>query len=72
MKGSVEEIKKWGKSKWAWGVLPYAPYGMPLDHPDLEPIWAACEEDDLTISLHTFTAMPPYAPPYPRAALAQT
>ncbi len=62
VKGSVEEIKKWGKSKWAWGVLPYAPYGMPLDHPDLEPIWAACEEYDLTISLHTFTAMPPYAP----------
>lgn len=62
IKGSLEEIKKWGKSKWAWGVLPYAPYGTPLDHPDLEPIWAASQEYDLTVSLHTFTVMPPYAP----------
>jgi predicted TIM-barrel fold metal-dependent hydrolase len=35
---------------------------MPLDHPDLEPVWAAAQEYDLTISLHTFTVMPPYAP----------
>jgi len=62
IKGSLDLIKRHGKSRWAWGVLPYAPYGMPLDHPDLEPIWAACQDYDLTISLHTFTAMPPYAP----------
>jgi predicted TIM-barrel fold metal-dependent hydrolase len=62
VKGALAEIKKWGKSDWAWGVLPYAPYGMPLDHPDLEPIWAACQDYDLTVSLHTFTVMPPYAP----------
>ena len=60
--GSVQEIKRWGKSRWAWGVLPYAPYGMPLDHPDLEPVWAAAAEFDLSIALHTFTVMPPYAP----------
>ena len=60
--GSIEEIRKWGKSRWAWGILPYAPYGTPLDHPDLEPLWAAAQEYDLTISLHTFTVMPPYAP----------
>ena len=41
VKSAVEEITRWGKSRWAWGVLPYAPFGMPLDHPDLEPIWAA-------------------------------
>ena len=62
VKGSVEEIRKWAKAKWAWGVLPYAPYGMALDHPDLEPIWAEAQEQDLCIALHTFTAMPPYAP----------
>lgn len=62
IKGSLEEIKKHGKSPWAWGILPYAPYGMPLDHPDLEPVWAAAQEYDLTVSMHTFTVMPPYAP----------
>ena len=62
VKSAVEEIKRWGKSRWAWGVLPYAPYGMPLDHPDFEPVWAAAAEHDLAIALHTFTVMPPYAP----------
>ncbi|MBI3918913.1 MAG: amidohydrolase [Betaproteobacteria bacterium] len=62
VKSALEEIKRWGKSRWAWGVLPYAPYGMPLDHPDLEPVWAAAAEHDLAITLHTFTVMPPYAP----------
>lgn len=62
VKSAVEEIKRWGKSRWAWGVLPYAPYGMPLDHPDFEPVWAAAAEHDLAITLHTFTVMPPYAP----------
>ncbi len=60
--GSVAEIKRWGRSRWAWGVLPYAPYGTPLDHPDLEPVWAAAQEFDLAVTLHTFTVMPPYAP----------
>lgn len=62
IKSAVEEIHRWGKSRWAWGVLPYAPYGMPLDHPDFEPVWAAAAEHDLAITLHTFTVMPPYAP----------
>jgi len=62
VKSAVEEIERWGKSRWAWGVLPYAPYGMPLDHPDFEPVWAAAAEHDLAITLHTFTVMPPYAP----------
>ncbi len=60
--GSLEEIRRWGKSRWAWGILPYAPYGMPLDHPDLEPVWAAAQDHDLVVTLHTFTTMPPYAP----------
>ncbi len=60
--GSLAEIRRWGKSRWAWGVLPYAPYGMPLDHPDLEPVWAEAEALDLAVVLHTFTVMPPYAP----------
>jgi predicted TIM-barrel fold metal-dependent hydrolase len=62
IKGSVEEIKRWGKSRWAWGVLVYAPVGTPLDHPDIEPVWAAAADHDLSVTLHTFTVMPPYAP----------
>jgi predicted TIM-barrel fold metal-dependent hydrolase len=62
IEGSLAEIRRWGKSRWAWGVLPYAPYGTPLDHPDLEPVWAAAQEHDLSVTLHTFTVMPPYAP----------
>ena len=60
--GSLEEIRLWSTSRWAWAIMPYAPYGMPLDHPDLEPIWAAAQESDLAITLHTFTMMPPYSP----------
>jgi len=62
VEGAVAEIARWGRSRWAWGVLAYAPYGMPLDHPDLEPIWAQAAQYDLAVVLHTFTVMPPYAP----------
>jgi len=62
IKGAVAEVKRWGKSRWAWGILPYAPYGMPLDNPDLEPLWAVVQDYDLCVSLHTFTVMPAYAP----------
>ncbi len=62
VQGSVEEIRRWSKSRWAWGILPYAPYGTPLDHPSLEPIWAEAQQHDLVVALHTFTVMPPYAP----------
>lgn len=62
IEGSVAEIKRWGNSRWAWAVMVYAPYGMPLDHPDLEPLWAESAAFDLAIVLHTFTVMPPYAP----------
>jgi len=40
----------------------YAPAGVPLDHPDLEPIYAGAAVLDLAVVLHTFTVMPPYAP----------
>jgi uncharacterized protein len=62
VQGSVAEIERWANARWAWAVMVYAPYGMPLDHPDLEPIWAAAAHHDFAIVLHTFTVMPPYAP----------
>ncbi|PKB83431.1 MAG: hypothetical protein BZY88_01950 [SAR202 cluster bacterium Io17-Chloro-G9] len=62
VESAVSEIKRWGKSRWAMAVFAYAPFGKPLDHPDLEPIWAAAAEHDLSVVLHTFTVAPPYAP----------
>jgi uncharacterized protein len=60
--GSLAEMRRCGGADWAWGVLVYAPFGVPLDHPDLEPIYAEAAALDLAIVLHTFTVMPPYAP----------
>jgi len=60
--GSLAEIQRWARSRWAWAILVYAPAGMPLDHPAFEPIWAAAADNDLAVALHTFTVMPPYAP----------
>jgi predicted TIM-barrel fold metal-dependent hydrolase len=62
IESSVEEMKRAAKEQWAVGVFCYAPYGMPLDHPSLEPYWALAEENDLALVIHTFTVMPPYAP----------
>jgi len=53
---SVQEIRRWSKSSWAVGIQPYFPAGYPLDHPDMEPIWAAAQAADLTICHHSFVA----------------
>jgi 2-methylisocitrate lyase-like PEP mutase family enzyme/predicted TIM-barrel fold metal-dependent hydrolase len=60
--GGLAEIRRWGRSRWAWGMMVYAPVGMPLDHPDLEPFYAESAALDLAVVLHSFTVMPPYAP----------
>jgi len=61
---AVREIKQWGTSKWAVAVIPALGPDMPLDHPDLEPIWQAAEEHDLAIVHHSNTWNPPYFPAY--------
>ncbi|MGH7852948.1 MAG: amidohydrolase family protein, partial [Candidatus Binatia bacterium] len=38
---SVEEIKTWARAPWVAGIYPHLDEGFPIDHPDLEPIWAA-------------------------------
>jgi predicted TIM-barrel fold metal-dependent hydrolase len=60
--GGMEELRRCANEAWPWGIFVYAPYGKPLDHPDFEPYWAAAQEHDLSVVLHTFTVMPPYAP----------
>jgi uncharacterized protein len=62
VKAGMDELKRVANEEWPLGIFVYAPYGMPLDHPDLEPYWAAAQEYDLAVALHTFTVMPPYAP----------
>jgi predicted TIM-barrel fold metal-dependent hydrolase len=62
VEGSVQEMHRAAKERWAWGVLVYAPAGSPIDVPALDPIWAAAQDLDLSAVLHTFTVMPPYAP----------
>jgi predicted TIM-barrel fold metal-dependent hydrolase len=56
---ALAAIRRWGREHWAWGLMVYAPVGMPLDHPALEPLYAEAAELDLAVVLHTFTVMPP-------------
>ena len=60
----VEEIKRWGKEPWMVGILPQSRNDFPLDHPDLEPIWKACNELGLAVVYHSHYAGPPYFPGY--------
>ena len=53
---SVGEIKTWAGSPWARGVCINPPLGFPLDHPDLNPIWAAADEADLCVVHHSNSA----------------
>jgi hypothetical protein len=61
---AVSEIERWGSSPWAAAVLPVFPKDVPVDHPDLEPIWRAAQEHDLPIVHHSNTWNPPYFPAY--------
>jgi uncharacterized protein len=61
---AVREIRQWGTSKWAVAVLPLLAKEIPIDHPDLEPIWQAAQEHDLPVVHHSLTRNPPYFPGY--------
>jgi predicted TIM-barrel fold metal-dependent hydrolase len=61
---AVREIREWGKSKWAVAVMPLLAENIPVDHPDLEPIWQAAQEHDLPVVHHSLTWNPPYFPGY--------
>jgi predicted TIM-barrel fold metal-dependent hydrolase len=58
---SVEEIRRWGKSAWCVAVHPSLPLDYPLDHPDLNPIWAAAQDENLAVIHHSHsTGYPGY------------
>jgi predicted TIM-barrel fold metal-dependent hydrolase len=50
---SVEEMKRCADSSWAVAVQVNMPYGLPFDHPDLEPIWRQAAEQDLCVVHHS-------------------
>lgn len=52
---SVQEIKTWGKTSWAVGIWLNLPLDFPLDHPSLEPVWAAVAEEGLCVVHHSFS-----------------
>jgi predicted TIM-barrel fold metal-dependent hydrolase len=56
---SLKEIERCAQEDWPLACMVYAPSGFPLDHPDLEPVWAACQHHDLSIALHTCPASAP-------------
>jgi hypothetical protein len=55
IEASVEEIKLWARAPWAAGIHPDLAEGVPIDHPDLEPIWAAANDEGLSVAHHSFT-----------------
>jgi predicted TIM-barrel fold metal-dependent hydrolase len=61
---AAEVIKAHAHEDWVAAVWPLLPEGMPIDDPDLEPIWAAADEADLPIMYHAFTIETPYFPGY--------
>lgn len=63
-KESAKAIKHYAKEPWAAAVWPVLPEGMPVDDPDLEPIWKAASDADLPIMYHGFTVETPYFPGY--------
>ena len=60
--GSVAEIERCGREPWPVGIFPICPPEMALDDPDWEPIWAAAQDHDLTVVIHSFTMTVPYPP----------
>jgi predicted TIM-barrel fold metal-dependent hydrolase len=53
LEGSVEEIRRWGKTDWCVAIHPKLPLDYPIDHPDMYPIWAAAQEENLAVIHHS-------------------
>ena len=61
---SVAEINKQARKKWPAACALYLPQGMPVDHPELDPIWTAMSDADLPLVHHSFFIDAPYFPGY--------
>ncbi|MEZ5666840.1 MAG: amidohydrolase family protein [Alphaproteobacteria bacterium] len=73
---AVKELKRLGNESWVSCVWPCLPEGMPIDDPDLEPLWQVMNDLHLPIIHHSFFYEPPYFPGYRdiwgNAAIART
>ena len=61
---TCSEIREFANDRWATAVWVHLPEGTPVDHPDLEPIWATMNDLDLPLVHHSFFMEPPYFPGY--------
>jgi predicted TIM-barrel fold metal-dependent hydrolase len=57
-------IEEHAGEDWVAAIWPLLPEGLPVDDPDLEPIWAAADAADLPVMYHGFTIETPYFPGY--------
>jgi predicted TIM-barrel fold metal-dependent hydrolase len=57
-------IRALAQEEWVAAVWPILPEGLPIDDPDLAPIWEAMNEYDLPLVHHSFFYEPPYFPGY--------
>lgn len=61
---AAKTIRAYAQEEWVAAVWPVLPEGLPVDDPDLAPIWEAAHEAGLPIMYHGFTVQPPYFPGY--------
>ncbi len=61
---TITEMKSLANEEWLSSVWMVLPENMPLDHPDLEPVWATMNDLDLPLVMHGFFSYPPYWPGY--------
>jgi uncharacterized protein len=61
---AAQAITDLAAEDWVAAVWPLLPEGLPVDDPELEPIWATANEADLPIMYHGFTVETPYFPGY--------
>ncbi len=61
---SVKQLRNNADQKSLAGAVLALPRGMPVDDPDLEPIWKAMSDADLPLLVHSFFYEPPYFPGY--------
>jgi uncharacterized protein len=63
-KWAAREIAQLAEKDWVAGVWLVLPEGLPVDDPDLDPIFAAMNEANLPIVHHSFFYEAPYFPGY--------
>ena len=61
---AASEIKRLASEQCVAAVTVVLPEGMPVDDPDLHPIWSAMGDADLPLLHHSFFYEPPYFPGY--------